>query len=263
MKNKILTVLAQEGIEEVGFCPFSYVEQHLLPCRALGRLPKNAQTVVMMAFPYRVLDKPPRYLSRYAAVPDYHAVLAPVLSRACEKLSALFPENTFVSFQDNSPIPEVHTAAAAGLGVVGKNGLLITKKYGSWVFLGEIVTDLPVFCEPRVFSCLACNACLTACPKKNTGMDCLSAVTQKKGDLTEAEQNALVENGLLWGCDRCADVCPMNRGVQIKPFAGFREGYRETYTPGESAEGRPYAWRGKQPISRNAELLQKKERLDR
>ena len=255
MKNEIVNILTKLGISEIGFCPFSFLENHLLSCRAAERLPKNAETVIMMAFPYKVKEEPPKNISRYAAVPDYHTVLKPILTAATEQLKAAFPTAQFAAFQDNSPIPEVYAAAAAGLGVRGKNGLLIHKKYGSWVFLGEIVTDLAISCEPRVFSCLECNACENACPRNGAALDCLSAVTQKKGELTAEEQTALRQNGLLWGCDRCAEVCPLNRAVQIDPFPAFREGYRDTYTAGEDISSRAYAWRGKNPIERNARLL--------
>ncbi len=257
VKNKIVSILKNNGIEEVGFCPFSFVEDRLLSCRAAARLPKGAKTVVMMAFPYKVREEAPEKLSRYAAVPDYHEVLRPRLLAAKEALSAEFPEAQFEIFQDNSPIPEVLAAAAAGLGVVGKNGLLLHKEYGSWVFLGEIVTDLEIACEARVQTCPDCGACARACPSKRVRLDCLSAVTQKKGALTEAEQTALTDNNLLWGCDICAEVCPINKNVRINPVDVFKEGYQHQYEEGQPIKGRAFAWRGEQPIRRNAALYQK------
>lgn len=254
MKNRILEILKEQGIEEVGFCPFSFVEDRLLSCRAAARLPKGAKTVVMMAFPYKVQKEAPEKLSRYAAVRDYHEVLSPLLLKAKEGLQREFPEAQFEIFQDNSPIPEVFTAAAAGLGVIGKNGLLLHKEYGSWVFLGEIVTDLSISCAPKVQYCPDCGACQRVCPSRKNGLDCLSAVTQKKGELTEAEASALVHHNLLWGCDLCAEVCPLNQNVTIEPMAVFKEGYSPRYEEGQPIAGRAFAWRGEKPIRRNAQL---------
>ena len=120
---------------------------------------------------------------------------------------AFFPENSFSAFVDNSPIPEVKTAALAGLGVVGENGLLITEEFGSWVFIGEIVTDLFIECEEReIKSCIKCGKCKKVCPAKN---ECLSAVSQKKGELSSEEERLLKENNIVWGCDICQEVCPL------------------------------------------------------
>ncbi len=251
-KEKIAAVLRENGIELFGFCDFDRVKDHLIACRAAARLPENAKTVIICAFPYRVEAQKPLNISRYAAVPDYHSVCERIAAAVTERLCRVFPENRFVWFQDNSPIPEVHTAAAAGLGVRGDNGLLITEKFGSWVFLGEWVTDLAVTAPDRYAECPHCGACAAACPK---GVVCLSALTQKKGELSPAEAELLRRNGLVWGCDICAEVCPLNDGVKIAPLTAFAEGYRDRFTVGEDISGRAYAWRGEKPVRRNAENL--------
>ncbi len=252
MEQTVGRILRESGIECFGFCAFSRVQKYLIDCRAKSRLPENAQTVIMCAFPYRVHEGKPRNISRYAAVPDYHLICKNYVNQATEKLTAAFPENQFVWFQDNSPIPEVHTAASAGLGVVGDNGLLITPQYGSWVFLGEWVTDLKIDAPDRYATCPHCGACKIACPKTDT---CLSAVTQKKGELTAEERTLLKENGLIWGCDICAEVCPLNAEKQIAPLPEFAADYRDGFSPEESIDGRAYAWRGNDPVLRNARNL--------
>ncbi|MCQ2448783.1 MAG: DUF1730 domain-containing protein [Clostridia bacterium] len=252
MREKIQAILQQNDIPLVGFCPFEWVQPHLLNCRAAARLPQNAKTVIICAFPYKVKEQPPQNISRYAAVPDYHLVFKELSARVTEQLCAAFPENRFEWFQDNSPIPEVSTAATAGLGVRGDNGLLITKEYGSWVFLGEWVTDLALECENRFSACPHCGRCAAACPKSD---ECLSAVTQKKGELSSAEAALLRQHNLVWGCDICAEACPLNKNVKMDPIAAFADGYRDEYVIGEDITGRAYAWRGEKPVRRNAENL--------
>ena len=252
MNDLVFEIIKKSGISDAGFCTFDEVSGRLLECRAKQRIPKDAKTVICCIFPYKVKNSPPQFISRYAAVPDYHSVCMEFLNTAVRLLCEKFPQNKFEAFVDNSPIPEVFAAATAGLGVKGKNGLLITEKYGSFVFLGEIVTDLKLDCNSRFSECINCGKCLAACPKEDV---CLSAVTQKKGELTIEESRLLLENRLLWGCDICAEVCPLNKGAQITDSPECLEGYRDCYTENEDITGRAYAWRGEKCIRRNYENL--------
>lgn len=254
MKQTITDILSKSGIKNVGFCVFCEVEGHLLDCRAKSRLPQNAKTIIMCAFPYKVLEKAPKQLSRYAAIPDYHTVCGNMLEQACENLKEEYPQNAFEYFCDNSPIPEVHTAATAGLGVKGDNGLLITKEYGSFVFLGEIVTDLQIDCANQYNECAHCGKCKTACPVKLDKSKCLSNLSQKK-NLDEHELETLKQNNILWGCDICQNICPMNKNAQKTYINEFINGYRNEYSPGEDTANRPYTWRGEGVIKRNYDNL--------
>lgn len=239
-----------------GFCPFSAVEAHLLECRAKQRLPKNAKTVICFAFPYRVKEEAPKNISRYAAVPDYHNVCGQRLEKIKAALAEVYPDFCFEAFVDNSPIPEVFAASKAGLGAIGKNGLLITRRFGSFVFLGEIVTDMPVnVSSVEARGCADCGACASACPVGLCKAECLSAVTQQKKPLTEAQSRLIVDNGTVWGCDICQNVCPHNVGTENTSIEKFVSGYRDEYILGENIEGRAYEWRGKRVIERNAELF--------
>lgn len=252
MNDLVFEIIKKSGITDAGFCAFDEVSEKLLECRAKQRIPQNAKTVICCIFPYKVKNSTPKFISRYAAVPDYHSVCMDYLNRAVKELKNKFPQNNFEAFVDNSPIPEVYAAATAGLGLRGKNGLLITKNYGSYVFLGEIVTDLELECKNSFSECCACGRCKTACPKEEV---CLSAVTQKKGELTIEESRLLFENKLLWGCDICAEVCPLNETAKITDIPEFLKGYRDCYTENENITGRAYAWRGEKCIRRNYENL--------
>ena len=160
----------------------------------------------------------------------------------------------------------------AGLGFLGCNHLFLTSKHSSFVFLGEIVTDacfdLPTVEEQR---CEACGACQRACP---VGLDiakCHSALTQKKGALTNEEQKALLCRGSAWGCDICQCVCPVTlrakkAGTLYSTIPYFQENAIPHLTAkavrdmsDEEFAARAYSWRGKGVILRNLELLEKGE----
>ncbi len=254
MKNKIIQILKEKNINNVGFCDFDAVKAQLLPCRAMSRLPQNAKTVIMCAFPYKVKETPPKFLSRYAALPDYHSVVGDMLNLACQALRAEFLQNKFEYFCDNSPIPEVFAAATAGMGKKGDNGLLITEKYGSYVFLGEIVTDLFIESQNKYSECEHCGKCKSVCPVSLEKSTCLSNLSQKK-TLDKGELELLNKNNILWGCDICADICPHNKNADCSDIAELIDGYRDTYTPDENPTNRPYIWRGPESIKRNYKNL--------
>lgn len=237
-----------------GFCGFSQFENALLDCRAASRLPQNAKTIIMFAFPYKVKDEKPKNISRYAAVPDYHEVVLNKLNEIAAVLSEKFPQNKFEAFCDNSPIPEVEAAVACGLGVLGVNRLLINERFGSFVFLGEIVTDLEAEYQNCRGECIGCLLCLNNCPVGLERERCVSALTQKKGELSESEKALIKECGSVWGCDICQSCCPMNEGREKTNIEEFISGYRDEYIKGEDIKSRAYAWRGEKVIRRNAEL---------
>lgn len=255
MKEKIKQILNKEKIYEFAVCEFSYIENHLINCRAKNRLPQNAKSIIIMAFPYKVEDKKPLNISRYAAVPDYHDVCGKMINNAAEKLKEQFCGNSFVPFLDNSPVPEVSAAAHAGLGAMGKNGLLIHEKYGSYVFLGEIITDLEISPDKGDKKCLDCGQCINACKGVASKEHCLSAVNQKKSGLTQEQIAEIQKSGICWGCDECSEICPMNKTAEKTYIEEFIKGYRSFYSPNEDPTGRAYNWRGPEIILRNYKII--------
>ncbi len=252
----------RHGFDAYGVCDFAAVSERLLPCRAAARLPAGARRVLALLFPYRFPDDDPgRNLSRYACVEDYHQAGGRVLRALAEDLAILWPGRAFEPFLDNSPLPEVYAAALCGLGVVGDNGLLIHPRYGSYVFIGAIVTDAPL--PPTggaVAACPHCGACAAACPggclPGGERDSCLSALSQKKGALTPEEEETLRRGGLVWGCDACQEACPLNRAAVIAPhpcFTWYRP--RMTEEDAEDLTGKAYGWRGKAVPLRNLRLL--------
>ena len=248
----------------------------------------SSGTAILFAVPYLVtanVSDPRRNLSLYAVPRDYHGYMKVVEATVLPSLGQSFPDRTFALFADHSPILEVDAAARAGLGVLGLNGLLITPDYGSFVFLGEMVTDadytavtgdpVPSFpAEPPL--CEECGACLAACPMECRDGDrtrCLSALTQKKGDLTAEETDAVLRGGLVWGCDICQLACPHNlrviRGGHDTSIPYFTDDRLTRLDSGilsamsdEAFSSRAYAWRGRKVIARNISLFEERPQED-
>lgn len=264
--NRIAQVMDEMGLNAWGICGFEPLRPFLLPCRAAARLPSCPQAVICVLFPYHV-PLASRNLSRYAVGPDYHSVVRELLAQAAQKLQNSCPTYQFVPFTDSSPIPEVRAAVACGLGVQGDNGLFIHPQYGSWVFIGELVTDAPLpVNEGKNAGCLHCGACARRCPANalqsggRIGPDagrCLSALTQKKGELTQEQAALLHKGGSVWGCDICQEVCPMNRGISDTALPQFRRELHPVLLPGESRSlpNRAYHWRPAAVIERNLRIL--------
>ncbi|MCH5198629.1 MAG: DUF1730 domain-containing protein [Oscillospiraceae bacterium] len=249
-----------------GFSAFSDIKDSLLDCRARQRLPKDAKTVISVLFPYYLGEEYYKNanVSRYAVSADYHIITGEIMEKITLSLKNEYPENEFEYFIDNSPIPEVRAAVNAGLGVFGKNSLFINEKYGSWVFLGEIVTDR--FFEPAKKNknlCSGCNKCVLSCPGEALGENgviiekCLSFLSQKKGELSEEVIKKMEQTGCAWGCDICQTVCPMNKNAAITPIEAFFETAKPYVTAADSIDGRAFAWRGKRVIERNLAVLNK------
>lgn len=230
-------------------------------------------TVIMLAAPYftRACLAPDRNVSAYAVSRDYHGFYRELFDELLPLLRKTYPNERFAGFADHSPIAELQAAARAGLGVIGKNGLLITSRYSSYVFLGELVTTakIPSKTYP-IQSCIGCGKCRRACPMEKIG-DCLSAMTQKKGDLTDAEKEHLLRYGSVWGCDICQDVCPhtvsaIRAGTIFTPIPYFEQDaipHLSLQTLDEMSDAtfseRAYAWRGRETIRRNLILSETNE----
>lgn len=247
-----------------GVCDFSSIGENLINCRAKGRIPQNAKSVIVYLFPY-YLGKDfyeNSNISKYAVPEDYHIIAGDYLKKATEELREKYLENKFEYFCDNSPIPEVSAAVGAGLGVKGKNGLLINEKYGSFCFIGEIVTDKEFdFSLSYQKNCLNCGMCVRACPGgaisdgKVDRIKCFSDITQRKNSLPEDLREYIEKSGCVWGCDICQDVCPMNKNLPLTPIEEFRKNAKSAYAFGDSLENRAFAWRGKEVIDRNLKIM--------
>ena len=232
----------------------------------------GARMVLIAAFPYFAGDRPGN-LSLYARGEDYHRVLLRRLTPVCEYLGELYPAESFLAGADNSPLPEREAARLAGLGILGRHGLVIVPPYGSWVFLGTVLTSavLPLEEAEPAPLCENCGRCLSACPAGALGAEgaaegrCLSHLTQKKGALSPEEEALVAAHPWVWGCDLCQRACPHNAGCARSPLPEFREGLLDTLRLEDVAEltnrtfrekygDRAFAWRGPGVLRRNLSL---------
>lgn len=232
----------------------------------------RAGTAVLFAVPYRTpaCEDPHRNLSAYAVSKDYHRYFASLFDSILPTLQAAFPNARFAGFSDHSPIDEVDAAVRAGLGVKGENGLLLTERHSSFVFIGSICTSLalPNAAAGELRHCMGCGACRRACPSPDR---CLSSLTQKKGKLTEAEAALILSGKSVWGCDICQDVCPYTARARAAgtlythipyfyehPIPFLSLSLQKQMTE-EDFSLRAYAWRGRETVERNLNIFEKGE----
>ena len=181
------------------------------------------------ADPHAVMaDADAAYLARYALGRDYHKVLRNRLQSLAEKISAEVGAHHFRVFTDSAPVLEVALAEKSGLGWRGKHTLLLNRKHGSWFFLGEIYTDLPLPVDaPESNHCGTCQACIDICPTQAIvapySLDarrCISYLTIELKGSIPPELRPLMGNR-IYGCDDCQLVCPWNRFAQTAELADF------------------------------------------
>ncbi|HEY4485345.1 MAG TPA: tRNA epoxyqueuosine(34) reductase QueG [Nitrospiria bacterium] len=171
-------------------------------------------------------------ISRYAWGEDYHAVIEERLARLQIFLrEAGGPETESRAYVDHGPVLEKALARLSGIGFIGKNTLLITEEFGSWVFLAVILTTLELEAgPPRLSECGSCRACLDACPTgaltepyRIDARRCISYLTiENKGNIDETLEPKL--NGWAFGCDICQEVCPYNFRPKRTAVQAFHPG---------------------------------------
>jgi len=162
------------------------------------------------------------YISRYALGRDYHKVLRRRLADLAEKIAAQCADTTYRVFVDSAPILEKAFARDAGLGWIGKHTNLINSSAGSWFFLGEILTDLPLpVDQPATAHCGSCRACIDICPTQAIvgpheldATRCISYLTIELRESIPVEFRKAMGNR-IYGCDDCQLVCPWNKFARM------------------------------------------------
>ena len=176
-----------------------------------------------------VLNDPTRaYVSRYALGRDYHKLIRRRLTQLGEKIQSEIGPFGYRAFVDSAPVLEKALAEKSGLGWIGKHTLLLDRSAGSWFFLGEIYTDLPLPVDPPVTPhCGQCRACIDICPTQAIvapyqldARKCISYLTiELHGPIPEELRRPM--GNRVFGCDDCQLVCPWNRFAKITQEADF------------------------------------------
>lgn len=271
----IYDIFHENGIEYFSAIPFSecrLISEELLSRRGIEK--EKIKSAVLFLVPYYVDDGVERGISVYARAKDYHIFFDEFYKKNIPLLEEHYGAR-FYGFADKSAISEVGAAAKAGLGIIGDNFLIINEKYGSFVFIGELLTECSVEElgfqkkeEYKVEGCLHCGACKKSCPMSE-GFGCLSALTQRKGEFTKEEEDFILRHGYSWGCDICSLVCPYTKkAVERKistPIKFFREDRMISPSSKEIEEMeksefnlRAFSWRGRKTIVRNLKLFEEK-----
>ena len=199
-----------------------YMENHFDKRLNPTLLVDGAKSVISLSynyFPKVKIDEINNFkISKYAYGEDYHEVIKDILKNMVAELQEEIGEFGFRVFVDSAPVLEKAWARKSGLGWVGKNANLITKKHGSFYFLAEIICDLELDYDLAVTDhCGSCRACIDACPtqaivsdKIVDGSKCISYATiELKNEIPDYFNGKM--DDWMFGCDVCQDVCPWNR----------------------------------------------------
>jgi epoxyqueuosine reductase len=169
------------------------------------------------------------YVSRYALGRDYHKLMRSRLQKLADRITEAVGPFGYRVFTDSAPVLEKALARNAGLGWIGKHSNLIDSKSGSWFFLGEILTDLPLPIDaPASNHCGSCSRCITACPTgaivapyRVDARRCISYLTIELHGTIPEEFRAAMGNR-IYGCDDCQLVCPWNKFAKLSAEPDFR-----------------------------------------
>jgi len=245
----------------------------------------QAKSVIVCAISYKVDDNKVDIskrrakeelrgrLSRFAWGEDYHRVLGDRLDLIIEFLQSKEEGVEAVKFVDTGPTVDRALAKRAGIGWQGKNCSIINPEYGSWIFLGGIITNLELdYDDPIEDRCGDCRKCIDACPtgalKDDYTLDsrkCLGYITLSRGYIDKEDRKRIGDR--LWGCDTCQEVCPHNQKIKSGNHPEFEPQTLEAYPDlvpllkltnqeyKEKFQITPMNWRGKRPIQRNAAII--------
>jgi epoxyqueuosine reductase len=301
LKKDIIDYSKQIGIDKIGFTTansFSTMKNRLIRQEMLGfqsgfeesdiekrtepslifNEPKSI-IAIALAYPSRMKDAPQSKRGERRGIfckaswgTDYHVVLRDRLAKLEEYIQSRVPDAQCESMVDTGELVDRAVAERAGIGWSGKNCSIITPEFGSYVYLGEMITNLPFEPdEPMENGCGTCNKCVDVCPTgalvqggQLDAQRCIAFLTQTKGFLADEYRTKI--GNRIYGCDTCQTVCPENKGKDfhfheemepdpeiakplLKPLLSisnrdFKEKYG--YISG--------SWRGKKPIQRNAIL---------
>ncbi len=271
-KNRLIV---QEQLQYASGFEKGTIEERTEPTRHLS----NAQSIISiaLAYPSRIINPPKSTRENRRGIfcraswgDDYHGVLYNRLEKMVEFLQLRWENFSCKIMVDTGELSDASVAERAGIGFSGKNTMIITEEFGSFVYLGEMITNIPfVPDEPVEDSCGDCRICLDACPTgalvqggQLNAQQCLAFQTQTKGFLADEFRDTIGTR--IYGCDTCQAVCPRNKGIDFHLHEEFEpegEVAKPKLKPMLTMSNRQFRetfghvagfWRGKKPLQRNA-----------
>ncbi|WP_108671886.1 tRNA epoxyqueuosine(34) reductase QueG [Peribacillus acanthi] len=299
LKEEIVQYSKTIGIDKIGFTsadPFTELKNRLVRQQELGyQSGFEEKDIQKRITPSLLIDEPASIISIALAYPsklntelrskrgerrgifcraswgmDYHHVLRDRLNKLEDFIKAKVPGAKLKSMVDTGELVDRGVAERAGIGWSGKNCSIITPEFGSYVYLGEMITNLPFAPDDAIEDgCGSCTKCLDVCPTgalvqpgQLDAQRCIAFLTQTKGFLPDEFRNKL--GNRLYGCDTCQTVCPKNKGIDFHFHAEMEpnpELVKPLLRPLLNISNKEFkekyghmsgSWRGKKPIQRNA-----------
>lgn len=299
LKQEIISYSKVIGIDKIGFTTadtFTEMKNRLIRQQELGyQSGFEEKDIEKRVNPSLIFDQPKSIIAIALAYPskmsespqgkkgdrrgifcraswgvDYHTILREKLKQLEEFILEKVPEARFKSMVDTGELVDRAVAQRAGIGWSGKNCSIITPEFGSYVYLGEMITNLPFEPdEPMEDQCGSCNKCIDVCPTgalvqggQLNAQRCIAFLTQTKGFLEEEFRDKL--GNRIYGCDTCQTICPKNKGMDFhfhEEMEPDPELAKPRLTPLLTISNREFkdnfgemsgSWRGKKPIQRNA-----------
>lgn len=299
LKEEIIAYSKTIGIDKIGFTtadPFTELKNRLIRQQELGyQSGFEEPDIEKRTNPALLLEEPRSIISIALAYPakmkirveskkgerrgifcraswglDYHRIIKDRLQRLEEFILAKIPGARLKSMVDTGELSDRAVAVRAGIGWSGKNCAVITPEFGSYIYIGEMITSLPF--EPDTLvedQCGSCTKCLDACPTgaliqggQINAQRCISFLTQTKGMIPDEFRDKI--GNRVYGCDSCQTACPYNKGKNFHFHHEMEpdpEAAKPLLRPILSLSNREFkikfghvsgAWRGKKPIQRNA-----------
>ncbi|OAH59486.1 MULTISPECIES: tRNA epoxyqueuosine(34) reductase QueG [Bacillaceae] len=299
LKKELINYSKEIGIDKIGFAaadPFLELKQKLINQQELGYasgfeekdIEKRVNPALLIDQPRSIIAIALAYPSKLENAPkgkkgerrglfcraswgeDYHSILRRKLAMLESFLLERLPDVQFRSMVDTGELSDRAVAARAGIGWSAKNCAIITPEFGSYVYLGEMLTNVPFEPDtPMESQCGSCTKCIDACPTSAlvqggqlNSQRCIAYLTQTKDSLPEQFRKHL--GNRLYGCDTCQTVCPENKGKHVlihEEMTPKLEQVKPLLEPILSISNKEFkerfgqmsgSWRGKKPIQRNA-----------
>ncbi|MGG3449476.1 tRNA epoxyqueuosine(34) reductase QueG [Domibacillus aminovorans] len=299
LKKELINYSKEIGIDKIGFAaadPFLELKQKLINQQELGYasgfeekdIEKRVNPALLIDQPRSIIAIALAYPSRLENAPkgkkgerrglfcraswgeDYHSILRRKLAMLESFLLERLPDVQFRSMVDTGELSDRAVAERAGIGWSAKNCAIITPEFGSYVYLGEMLTNVPFEPDtPMENQCGSCTKCIDACPTSAlvqggqlNSQRCIAYLTQTKDSLPEQFRKHL--GNRLYGCDTCQTVCPENKGKHVlihEEMTPKLEQVKPLLEPILSISNKEFkerfgqmsgSWRGKKPIQRNA-----------